>query len=587
MLTSVYTIRNSSNRKLKTLNSIFAGAVILISSFPLHGQPTPSLDDILGVGKSDLAESKPETLQLWNNLLSALEQNNIADAKSLSLKFTNVVDFTEPYQMNLAATALEVLNTNYDTSASSDANFDEGTKAAIAEVQSQIAPAERKIKALSDKKPELQKKVGSANTTAAVLGALLGPQLGGISNADKQNIENELKQVDSDIAEQKVNIRALTQKLPELQAGGQKIIKEGRNKAFTLTKELIEGAYFREAIALANTCLKKYGQDMEFTRLSQSAVNQQKTQNKAVAIARAATADAAKLIAQNHIWEAKVELEKSFSSIKERVNDSDVLRFTQIEVGKITRDLARKVEVALKARGTIMKSAERDAVDGGKKFVDFLAKYPDYPEADEDRLRLSDLKTKQIEVKFAKRIAAIEEAISNDPAEAKAMIKRLIADNTDPDEVSVIKSRMTKLEKVILDQEIKQIRGRLDEAQSYLTKWNVTYAEEVKKGGKPQASFTASLGGGVENLTRAISVQEGVVKQIDVLLSEPMEKVSKSQVVALQETARGALEFMLGAREKAASGKVTTMIGGIVVMIVLLSGGYLFVRRKRTPSAVA
>ena len=542
-----------------------------------------SLDDVLGVGKNELSDSRPETKQLWSELLKSLEQGNFSGAKTFAHQYTTVVDYTEPYQMNFASVALDVLNSNYDITATAEANFDENTKTAIAEVQAQVAAKERKVKALEDKKPELQKKVSNTNTTAAVFGALLGPQIGSIGNAEKENVENELKQLDKDIADLKSGIRLLEQKIPDLEEAGRRVIKEGRDKAFTLSKELFDGNHFREAIALSNTCIKKFGQDRDFVRLSQSAVDQQKTQNKAVAIAQAATKDATSLMTQNHLWEAKIEMEKSIASIKERVNDSSVLKFTEIELGRITRELVRKIEVALKGKDTILKAADRDATEASKKFADFLIKYPDYPDAEEDKIKLGDLKTKQVEAKFAKRLAAIEEVISNDPNEARAMIKRLIADNTDQDEVSVIKSRISKLEKGILQEEIKRIETKLNEAQSYLTKWNVTYAEELKNGIKPAASFTASLSGGTENLTRAISVQAGVVQQIDVLLTQPMDTVTKSQVVGLKSTAQAALDYMQGTKDQAASNKTVALVGGIVLGLVVLGGIiFLLTRKKKT-----
>lgn len=552
-------------------------AVFFIWAAPLRAQ---SLDDVLGVGKSELGESRPETKKLWNDLLTALEQGNFEAGKDTAQQFVDVIDYTEPYQKNFAAMALKLLNANLEQTGPGT------TSAAIAEIQAQITTKENQLKTLENKRVELQKNAKEANMSGAVVGALFGGVADQIANAGKENVQNELKENDGRIAEVKNEINELQGKIPELEAEGRRALQEVRNDAFLLVKELINDNHFREAIALSNTAIKKLGQDTAFVRLSQSAVDQQKIQVKAVAIAKAATADAATLIAKNRLWEAKVEMEKSIATIKDRVSDAALLNYTQIEMGKIIRELTRKIQEALKARGVILQTAERDAVDAGKKYSDFLAKYPDYPDAEADKLMISDIRTRQIEAKFAKRVAAIEEVIGNDPSEAREMIKRLIAENTDPDEVSVIRSRVTKLEKSILQEEIKRIETKLDEAQSYLTKWNVTYAEDLKKGGKPTASFMASLSGGTENLTRAISVQEGVVKQIDVLLTEPMDTISKSQVVGLQETAKAALDYMRSTKEHAATNKTIAIIGGVVLVLIVIGavgGGILmFSRRKKT-----
>lgn len=563
----------------------------LLAGMLLAASPSAqTLDEVLGVGRSDLAESKPETVKLWNDLVTALERGDMENAPKLADAFGNVVDFTEPYQKNFASAALKILTADKPVGSDGKPALDKATVDKIAEVQAQVAGKEREIKTLEDKRAALTKKLQDSNVAGAVIGGLLGAGLGNIANAEKQNIQLDLKNVEKQMMEAKGVITELQSKIPLLEAEGRQSLGEDRNKAFILLKELMEGSYFREAIALANTYLKRMGQDADFVKLSQSAVNQQKTQIRAVAIAKAATKDAAALMDQNRLWDAKVEMERSVASIRERVsgakaNDAELLNFTQIEMGKISRDLTRKIDAALKARDIILQAAKRDALAAGKKFAEFLTRHPDFPEAEADNLKLSDLKTAQVEAKFAKRIAAIEEVISNDPAEAKEMIKRLVAENTDPDEVSVIRSRMSKLEKTILKQEIAAIQKRLDEAQSFLTKWNVTYAESLKKGEKPAASFTASLSGGTENLTRAISIQEGVVKQLDVVLQEKLDTVTKSQVVALQETARAALNHMNGAKESAASGKTMALALAGVLGLVVLAGGFLFMRKKKGVSA--
>jgi hypothetical protein len=552
--------------------------LLIVPTAPSFSQQ--SLDDVLGVGKSDLGESKPETKKLWNDLVTALEQGNIEAGKDLAQKFADVIDYTEPYQKNFAAIASKLLNANLQAA-------DATTSAAISDVEAQITTKNSQLTVLQNKSVELQKKLKDANTSSAVIGGLFGAQLGGIAGADKQNVQTDINQNNQSIADVKSQIRELEQKVPELEAQGRQVQQEIRNQAYNLAKELIDGNYFREAIALSNVAIKKMGQDADFVRLSQNAVDAQKLQLRAVAIAKAATADAAASIAANRLWEAKVEMEKSIATISDRVNDAALLKYTQIEMGKITRDLTRNIEGALKARGVILQAAQRDAFDANKRYTVFLAKYPDYPDADADKLALSDLQTAQVEAKFAKRIAEIQEVIANDPAEAKEMIKRLIADNTDPDQVSIIRSRMSKLEKVILQEEIKRIQSKLDEAQSYLTKWNVTYAESLKKGEQPTASFIAALSGGTENLTRAISVQEGVVKQIDVLLTEPMDTVTKSQVVGLQETAKGALDYMQVTKKQAESNKSMIMIGGIIVVLAIIGGVVFFLMGKKKKVAAA
>ncbi len=578
---------------LKTRAMLIALTALIIWASPLSRSQT--LDEVLGVGKSDLQESKLETKKLWNDLVTSLEQGNFGDGKVYAQNFVDVVDYTEPYQKDFAQTALELLNA---TPAMNDAlvtKAEAEANAIMGENRTQISSREELLRKLENKKVELQKKVSDANTAGAVVNGLFGAQLGQIANSGTQNAVNDFNINERDIAKVNAEIRELVAAQPQVEQQCREMVEQAktqshsadraqRNKIYVAVQELIQGSNFREAIALSNTALKKLGQDPDLVKLSQSAVDQQKIQKKAYLIAQAASKDATVLIEQGRLWDAKVELERSFAQINERIKDAELLRATGVETAKITRDLSRKIQTATKSLDNALKIANRDAVAGAKLLNEFLEKHPDYPDADAEKLKVADLRTAQVEAKFSKRIAGIEEVIANDPDEAKAMIKRLIADNTDADEVSVIKSRLSKLEKAILQQEIEAIQSKLNEAQSYLSKWNVTYAEDLKKGGAPSASFTSSLSGGIENLTRAISVQEGVVKQIDVLLTEPMDKVSKSQVVGLQETARSALAFMTTTKKEAASNKMLAIVGIVVGFIVIIGGIAFIVLRRKKPA---
>lgn len=552
------------------------------------------LEDILGVGKTELEDSKPETKKLYGDLITALEQGDFANGKTYAQNYVDVIDYTEPYQKNFAKTALDLLNTALSSDDPTVSKAEDAAKAAVAEIHQQIAGYEKQMHELENKRAQLQKDMADANTSGALVGALLGPQLGQVANANTQNAANDMNINERNIELTKQNIRELEQKIPSVEAQGrsnliaarnqsQSLYNDQRGKVYVLVRELIAGNNYREAIALSNTALKKMGQDTELVNLSQSAINQQKIQKRAYAIAQAASKDANDLVAKNHLWEAKVELERSFAQITDRIKDSDLLKATAIETAKIIRDLTRNIATAQKVHDVIMSSGERDALTAEKKYAEYITAHPDYPEIGSDKLKLSDLRTGQIEAKFAKRIAAIQEVIGNDPAEARDMIKRLMADNTDPDDVSVLKSKITKLEKSILDVEIARISAKIDEAQSYLTKWDVSFAEAVKVGGRPAVGYGVAFKGSVENLTRAISLQEGVVKQIEILMTEPMTTMSKSQLVGLQTTAQGALDIMRGAQDQAATNKKMVNILIAAVVLALLGVVIFFITKKKKP----
>lgn len=169
-----------------------------------------------------------------------------------------------------------------------------------------------------------------------------------------------------------------------------------------------------------------------------------------------------------------------------------------------------------------------------------MEKNPDYPNAD-------NLKIQVKEIKFAKRISAIEEVIPNDPAEAKKMIKTLMASGLTPDDISVVKSKVSKLETQILEKEFEGIKADMDEAQGYLTKFNtqVSGSGNLPADGRiAKVDFLASLSIGTENLVRARSIQVGAQKRLEILMQEPMDNVTKAKLTGLLETQKAAVEQM-------------------------------------------
>ena len=557
--------------------------LLIASTLIVNAQNVSALDEALGAGKQELTQSKPETIALWNKLLTALERGDFGNAENLANDFTRVIDYVEPYQQNFAATAIVVLTSERKIGPDGNLILGQSSVNEISSIRDQITDQKKQLESTSEKLAVEQKKYAEAEGEDKMWNKTEVTLFGISARGKLVAAKAAIAAITTQRSSLNLSIKSLEVGIAKISERESRRFAEEKNKISAAIKGLIEGSNFREAIALSNSYTKRCGQDVELAKLSQSAVNQQKLQVRAAQVAAAASKDAIQLMGENRLWDAKVEIERSISSVEARLkgnnaSDAEILRMTQIEMAKVERDLSRKIEVARRARSVILESAKRDAIAAGKKFPDFLKQYPDFPDADADNLRLSDLKNAQVEAKFSKRIREIEEVINNDPAEAKDMIKRLIADNTDPDEVSVIRSRMSKYEKAILKQELAAI-------QSYLTKWNVNFAESLKKGENPDLTHTASLSGGVENLTRATSVQEGVLKQIDVLLQEKMDNVTKSQVVALQETAKVALSHMNSAKERASEVKANAerntmvMIGAAVLLLV--GGGIFFLLKKK------
>lgn len=154
------------------------------------------------------------------------------------------------------------------------------------------------------------------------------------------------------------------------------------------------------------------------------------------------------------------------------------------------------------------------------------------------------------------------------------MVKRL-EKSLSADETSMLKSKITALQSHIIDRELDSIDARISEAQSYLAKYNVSYAQDVKNGRQPTI---VQLTSGVENLVRARSIQVGVVKQLETLLAEEMSNISKARLVGFLETAKVALKTMDATLIKRSVYLWTIA----VVMMGLLIAGVVFYWKRRS-----
>ena len=366
---------------------------------------------------------------------------------------------------------------------------------------------------------------------------------------------------------------------------------------------------------------------------------------KAAQVANIALQPMIELIQQGRFWEARAEIGKASDEMTRRATDAEQLVLIQREIDSATRQLDGKIEAVFKEKANLLEIATRDATEAMNRLEALHSKHPDLPDYDMDKIKITDLRAKQISEKFSKKFAAIEEVIPNDPDEAKAMIKRLIesgldpdtisnlksrtskithdivtqkfakkiaaiedvipndpheakemikrllASGIDPDDASILKSRISKLNRDILDREVALITKDMDEAQSYLTKISSSIAREISQGQKPTFSDVLTTREGTENLVRARSLQAGAVKRLEVLLSEPeIENITKSKLVGLLEAQKAALAQMDGTlhESEAQASKMKWMIiiiGGAVSVLALTCGVFIMAMRRRGKSA--
>lgn len=467
-----------------------------------------TLDEVLGVGSNDFKTSQPETLKLWDNLVSALEQNKFDEGEQYAQQFVRVTDFVEPYQKTFAN--LVVMICGY---------------------YNRLPPE------LKD-----QQKRREAEAEKSALGKVLSSVSSAVSS------------------------------------------KPYRAETLDLITQLIAIGQYRPAFAAANVYLKKIDEtDDKIVAYAQQAVDQQKVKAKAQAIAAAALKTVTENLNDKKLWGAQAEFKKAQDTIQLRVTDTQLLEMVKIEMTKTENEIAGRQAAAEKKREALFELARRDAGKVGKALDEFMQQYPDYPNYEEDKIKINDLRSDQVEKKFAARLAAIEEVIKNDPQEAKEMIKKLLESDANADDLSILKSKITALRRTILDKELVKVQARMDEAQGYLEKFSTDYAETIKAGQKPTLSVIRKITSGTENLVRARSLQAGAVKQLEILMQEPeLDTVSKAKLVGLLESQKAAIAQMDA--DLASKSNILIALGVGAALVVVLIVVLVVVSRRRSPA---
>jgi hypothetical protein len=165
------------------------------------------------------------------------------------------------------------------------------------------------------------------------------------------------------------------------------------------------------------------------------------------------------------------------------------------------------------------------------------------------------------------------------------MIKTLMASGLTPDDISVVKSKVSKLERQILDKEFDSIKADMDEAQGFLTKFNTQVAGSgnLPTDGKiAKVDFIASLSIGTENLVRARSIQVGAQKRLEILMQQPMDNVTKAKLTGLLETQKAAVEQMDEVTNSQRNNRVLAGAGcGAILLLGVFSGLFLKGRLKK------
>mgnify|MGYP006919646804 CR=1 FL=1 len=578
-------------------NSFLIGIFALLVTYSCLSR-AESLEELFATGNAEFKAARPETMKLWDECLFAFASSNMIEGKLLAERFQSSQDQIEPYQNLFVGTALGLL-----TQDPSEARLD----AFRVEQKTEKDRSEAELQALQKKKANLeanitvlQKKIKDDSTTAAVVG-LFSQQFANLSQATAQSAAQQLAMSQQEIAmlnQQEFQMKNRLDQLVEKQKQ-QEILavkdaeigrSQTRDKIHQQISDLGTRGHARAAVILANLFLKLRGNDERIAAQAQIATEKLKEESKAAQIVQVALAPVLEKEKAGHLWEASQALQGAIDLIKAKADTENLQRLVMREISLTAQKIKQRIELAkeeisrifaqaqqdlpsakealkrflekhpdhpeaghLPSRLTevfyekkisvILDSAAQNADQGSKDFELFLVAHPQYPDADRIRLKIREYQNKQVEAKFALRLAAIEEVIANDPNAARGLIANLMKDRT-PEEAAVLNSRISKLQKILLEKECQAIEEESTKADTQRNAFNASLNASTMTNGVATPSWVQSLSANLDPLLRARSLETGIIERLQILLKEPMDSVTKARISGMLEEEKKDLEQM-------------------------------------------
>lgn len=523
----------------------------------------------------------------WESLLATLEARN-RDASLVALRRLEGRKDAAPYQKAFAACALRLL-----TEASQPRSVPElpGVTANSARIQDLRTRIEKE----EEKRPFLNQQIADASKVGPVGRFVewltgLGDHGRG-SEWGKASAERGLKELEANITAAHAEIAALEKASAQLrQAAADKLAREQaafREQSVAFLREQLEARRSRPAMALATLWLDSKGADAEITALHQAAVAMSKAEQDAISTAAPAIQAAKDLLAKSRLWDARGQLAKVLEDGAARSKDPLTMEFLRREISPTATRIEGEMAKAMKLREAFMEIATRDGADAVRKLEEFRKTFPDYPGYDQDRRTIGELRVPQVEKRFAREFAAIEEMIPRDPSRAREMIKPLFASELDPEETTILKTLVAKVNLRIAQQEADLVRKDFDQVYAVLAEYDPVYAEKLKAGAQPQAGLFRLIITGVDPLVRARGLQEKGLLRLGHLLAEDMDPATKSSLTQLLGKETAALRQMDDTMAESRRSKGVATVLGCVLLFGMVGGGAYAVWKGKKRNAPA
>lgn len=192
---------------------------------------------------------------------------------------------------------------------------------------------------------------------------------------------------------------------------------------------LLEAHEVEAAFAIANTYIRKVGNDFDVAKKQQEVVRVQEISEKATKVLTLLQAEIDGPLQKKRYWEAQAKASQFSAKVAQLNNEADFLKMVRGKIQVVMLPVTAKIEEAGKANALIKEHASEDFADAHQKFEKFVTEYPDSPECLELELFIATAKTKSVDKILARMTQDFDELQKRfDPEKLRAFVSRTSVD---------------------------------------------------------------------------------------------------------------------------------------------------------------
>lgn len=365
----------------------------------------------------------------WNQVVDAFRRNDMQQAVTLGNGFLNSNFRTSPYQIlgvkvmiNLASESESVTTANLNSKGKLDSVMSERAEitAKYGALHEEIRMANATINRLTSNRT-----VPVQQGTAAYRECLRCAQIIEQANAELEKLQPLIERNRESALEVKT-----------------KLSSETKSDTLRLLDMLMEADELEAAFAIANVYLRKTGDDLHIAKKQQDVIRLREIHEKAVKINAAIVSQQKPFAESRYWWAARDEREKALSKVRLQLEDKDLIRMIEAMVKNDELGVEAAIARSDAESKEIVRLAGIDPKTAQTQLVSFKASYPDNPDIETLRIRISGLEASNMKGKVADMLISVENLAETDPEQALVIIATLNETQLDPVERIGLEARI-------------------------------------------------------------------------------------------------------------------------------------------------